>query len=85
VYNCLTARARALLDSTAVANEAGFMRKMFGQMVDYDRLSTTFRFCTGSPQLDEHGRIDKARLIQFLATQPKGTEALLVGFADTVV
>ena len=78
------ARARSLLDPNVDAYEGGFMRQMLGQMVDYDRLSTTFRFRTGSAQLDERGRIDKARLITFLETQPSGTEVLMVGFTDSV-
>ncbi|WP_341368026.1 phosphate ABC transporter substrate-binding/OmpA family protein [Yoonia sp. BS5-3] len=77
-------RARSLLDPNADAYEAGFMRQMLSQMVDYDRLSTTFRFRTGSAQLDERGRIDKDRLIEYLETQPSGTEILVVGFTDTV-
>lgn len=77
-------RARALLDSNADAYEARFMRDMLGQMVDYDRLSTTFRFRTGSAQLDERGRIDKERLITYLDGQPAGTEILVVGFTDSV-
>ncbi|MEL6839342.1 MAG: OmpA family protein, partial [Pseudomonadota bacterium] len=77
-------RAQALLDANADPYEAGFMRDMLEQMVDYDRLSTTFRFRTGSSQLDERGRIDKERLIDYLATQPAGTEVVMVGFTDDV-
>ncbi len=77
-------RARALLDPEANNYEAGIMRQMLGQMADFDRLSTTFRFRTGSSQLDERGRIDKARLIDFLETQPEGTEVMMVGFTDSV-
>ncbi|WP_394178882.1 substrate-binding domain-containing protein [Yoonia maritima] len=77
-------RARSLLDPSADAYEAGFMRQMLGQMVDYDRLSTTFRFRTGSAQLDERGRIDRDRLVEYLETQPAGTEVLMVGFTDDV-
>ena len=77
-------RARALLDPNADNYEAGFMRNMLAVMADYDRLSTTFRFRTGSSQLDERGRIDKARLIEYLASQPDGTEVVMVGFTDSV-
>lgn len=77
-------RARALLDPNVDAYEAGFMRQMLGQMVDYDRLSTTFRFRTGSAQLDERGQIDRERLIKYLEAQPSGTEVLMVGFTDDV-
>ncbi len=77
-------RARALLNTNADPYEAGFMRDMLEQMVNYDRLSTTFRFRTGSSQLDERGLIDKERLIDYLATQPAGTEVVMVGFTDDV-
>lgn len=76
-------RGRRLLDPTADAYEATFMRKMLGQMVDYDRLSTTFRFRTGSSKLDERGLLDMQRLVDYLATQP-GSEVLFVGFTDDV-
>ena len=79
-----SSRALSLLDPAADAYEAGFMRAMLGQMVDYDRLSTTFRFRTGSAQLDERGQIDRDRLVEYLETQPAGTEVLLVGFTDDV-
>ena len=77
-------RARALLNAEVDAYEGGFMREMLGQMVDFDRLSSTFRFRTGSTQLDERGVIDLERLISFLQTQPQGTEVMLVGFTDDV-
>ncbi|MDX8351225.1 phosphate ABC transporter substrate-binding/OmpA family protein [Cognatiyoonia sp. IB215182] len=77
-------RARALLDPNADAYEARFMRSMLSQMADYDRLSTTFRFRTGSSQLDERGRIDQDRLINYLAQQPANTEVVMVGFTDGV-
>lgn len=77
-------RALSLLDPDADAYEAQFMRDMLGRMVDYDRLSTTFRFRTGSSSLDERGRIDLARLVDYLAAQPEGSEILLVGFTDDV-
>lgn len=78
------ARARALLDPNVDPFEGGFMRQMLSQMVDFDRLSTTFRFRTGSAQLDERGQIDKERLVEYLETQPAGTEVLFVGFTDSV-
>ena len=77
-------RARALLDPNADAYEAGVMREMLGLMVDYDRLSTTFRFNTGSSRLDERGILDMQRLARFLENQPEGTQVLFVGFTDDV-
>lgn len=77
-------RAQSLLDPNADRYEAVFMRDMLSKMVDYDRLSTTFRFRTGSSKLDERGRIDMSRLASFLETMPAGTDVTFVGFTDSV-
>lgn len=77
-------RARMLLDASADAYEGAFMRDMLSKMVDYDRLSTTFRFRTGSSSLDERGLKDMERLADYLASQPAGSEVLFVGFTDDV-
>lgn len=77
-------RALALLDPNVDAYEGGVMREMLSEMVNYDRLSTTFRFSTGSSRLDERGRLDMARLADFLEAQPEGTKINIVGFTDGV-
>ncbi len=77
-------RATALQNANADAYEQGFMRQMLEKMVDYDRLSTTFRFRTGSAELNERGLVDKDRLIKYLETQPAGSDVLFVGFTDSV-
>jgi phosphate transport system substrate-binding protein len=77
-------RARMLLDPSVDAYEAGFMQDMLTQMVDYDRLSTTFRFRTGSSKLDERGRVDMERLSNYLSELDPGSEVLFVGFTDDV-
>ncbi|MEM9797856.1 MAG: phosphate ABC transporter substrate-binding/OmpA family protein [Pseudomonadota bacterium] len=77
-------RARALLNPNVDAYEGGVMREMMAVMVDYDRLSTTFRFRTGSSKLDERGIVDMARLTDYLADQPQGTKVMFVGFTDDV-
>lgn len=77
-------RTQSLLDPSVSDYESGFMRQMLASMAQYDRLSTTFRFRTGSAQLDERGRIDRDRLVTYLEGQPEGTEVLLVGFTDDV-
>lgn len=77
-------RARMLLDSKADAYEGGYMRAMLSQMIDYDRLSTTFRFRTGSSKLDERGQVDLERLVDYLERQGASTEILFVGFTDSV-
>jgi len=77
-------RARALLNTDADAFEGGVMREMLSQMVDHDRLSTTFRFKTGSSRMDERARIDMARLVDYLKDKPEGTKVTFVGFTDSV-
>ena len=77
-------RARALLDPAADPYEGGVMRQMLGTMVEYDRLSTTFRFRTGSSKLDERGQLDMKRLTEFLESKPAGTEVKFVGFTDSL-
>lgn len=77
-------RARQLLDPNVDAYEGGIMRQMLSQMVDYDRLSTTFRFRTGSSALDPRGLLNMQRLADYLETQPSGTNVLFVGFTDDV-
>lgn len=59
-------------------------REMSRVMQNYDRLSTTFRFTSGSARLDERGRSDLRRLTSFLEAQPKGSRVMIVGFTDTV-
>ncbi|MEM8694114.1 MAG: phosphate ABC transporter substrate-binding/OmpA family protein [Pseudomonadota bacterium] len=77
-------RAIAMQNAEGTPLEKAVMRQMLEKMVEYDRLSTTFRFQTGSALLDERGQIDKARLVEYLETQPAGSEVLFVGFTDSV-
>ena len=77
-------RARMLLDPTVDAYEGGVMREMLAEMVNYDRLSTTFRFRTGVSKLDERGQLDMERLANYLEKMPEGTKVMFVGFTDDV-
>lgn len=77
-------RALALLDPDADRYEAGVMREMLTQMTTFDRLSTTFRFRTGSSQLDERGELDMSRLADYLEKMPEGTKVKFVGFTDSI-
>ncbi|MEO1537780.1 MAG: phosphate ABC transporter substrate-binding/OmpA family protein [Pseudomonadota bacterium] len=80
-------RAQALQAEAAAYDagfEAGVMQEMLAEMGDYDRLSTTFRFRTGSSRLDERGRVDLERLVSYLENVPSGSEVKLVGFTDSV-
>lgn len=77
-------RARQLLQASADPSENAMMREMLSTMVNYDRLSTTFRFRTGSSQLDERAIVDMERLTEYLSDQPAGTQVKIVGFTDEV-
>ncbi len=76
------------LASAAKAYDAGFeasvMNEMLAEMTKHDRLSTTFRFRTGSSKLDERGKLDLKRLVDYLEGVPEGTEVTFVGFTDSV-
>ncbi|MCU0828137.1 MAG: phosphate ABC transporter substrate-binding/OmpA family protein [Tabrizicola sp.] len=77
-------RGQLLLAPNPDAFESGVMREMLAAMVDFDRLSTTFRFSPGSSKLDERGQLDISRLATYLESQPAGTKVLFVGFTDDV-
>ena len=77
-------RAQLLQDPNADVYEARFMQDMLSTMVGYDRLSTTFRFRTGSSTLDERGRFDMQRLADYLRTNDPEAEVVFVGFTDNV-
>jgi len=53
-------------------------------MGEYDRLTSTFRFRTGSNKLDERAKLDLERLAKYLEDMPEGTSVTLAGFADNV-
>ena len=53
-------------------------------MAGTERLSTTFRFRTGSNKLDDRGERDLVRLIDYLEGLPVGTIVTLAGFTDDV-
>ncbi|MEO0960243.1 MAG: OmpA family protein, partial [Pseudomonadota bacterium] len=75
-------RMRDLIQNTVDPYEFSLMRELLVEMLQYDRLSTTFRFASGSSQLDGKGLLDLERLVEFLEAQPKGTKIALVGFTD---
>jgi phosphate transport system substrate-binding protein len=79
-YSALTAEV-ARYD---VGFEGEVMSEMLSEMEQHDRLSTTFRFRTGSSRIDERGRLDMQRLIAYLEASPAGTTITLVGFTDDV-
>ncbi len=75
-------RMRAVLENAVDPFEFRLARNMLLEMFEWDRLSTTFRFASGSARLDGKGQADLERLIAFLSEQPAGTEVSVVGFTD---
>ena len=64
--------------------ERQFADQALAEIGDFDRLSTTFRFRTGSSQLEERGQLDLQRLVDYLGDLPIASEIQFVGFTDDV-
>lgn len=79
-----SSRAQRLQAAGADTFEAGVASDMIDMLDTNDRLSTTFRFRTGSTKLDPRGELDLERLANYLADLPEGTEITFAGFADNV-
>ncbi|MEM9129091.1 MAG: phosphate ABC transporter substrate-binding/OmpA family protein, partial [Pseudomonadota bacterium] len=79
---------KAALQGQLAGYDVGFEEKLVEAMLkdlgNNDRLSTTFRFNTGSSKLDERGRLDVSRLISYLERAEKDTKITFVGFTDDV-
>lgn len=79
---------RVALTKKVAEYDAGFegevLQEMLDEMENSDRLSTTFRFRTGSARLDERGRLDLQRLVAYLEDVPAGATVKFVGFTDDV-
>ncbi|MEO0989654.1 MAG: phosphate ABC transporter substrate-binding/OmpA family protein [Pseudomonadota bacterium] len=61
------------------------MQEMFSLLLSADRLSTTFRFETGSARLDARAQADIGRLATLLQTEQfANKEVIFVGFTDSV-
>lgn len=61
------------------------LRRFTQEVIGATRLSTTFRFASGSSQLDNKARADVERLAELLSLpQYEGAEVLLVGFTDSI-
>ncbi len=79
----VAAAVRAEMDQLTSANEANVARELYIDLLDHERLSTTFRFATGSSSLDNLSQSDLVRLAEYLGKLPDGTEVSLVGFTDS--
>jgi phosphate transport system substrate-binding protein len=59
------------------------MRELLVDMLQWDRLSTTLRFNSGSSTLSQKAINDVERMISYLEGLPLGTEVSVVGFTDS--
>ncbi len=76
-------RAQDVMDATTSVFELNLMREMLLEMYQWDRLSSTFRFASGSNNLERKSVLDLDRLVEYLQTQPSGTKIAVVGFTDS--
>ncbi|MBL4807840.1 MAG: substrate-binding domain-containing protein [Rhodobacteraceae bacterium] len=76
-------RMRQMINSTSDAFELSVMRELQVELLQWDRLSTTFRFSAGSDDLERKSMLDMIRLVEYLATLPAGADIALVGFTDS--
>ncbi|NSX53372.1 substrate-binding domain-containing protein [Sulfitobacter sp. 1151] len=61
------------------------LREMFEQLISADRLSTTYRFRTGSADLNARAQADVERLIKLLQDESfTNKEIIFIGFTDSV-
>jgi phosphate transport system substrate-binding protein len=79
-----SARATTLLNTQVDAFEGNVIRTLLAEMINFDRLSSTFRFRLGSSNLDERARLDMERLTNYLEGMPSGTTVAMVGFTDDI-
>lgn len=76
-------RAFDLIRNTVDPEEVQLMREMIVEILQYDRLSTTFRFASGSSTLETKAQDDVERLIGFVNQLPGDVEVSFVGFSDS--
>jgi len=76
-------RAQSVMDASTSVFELNLMREMVLEMYQWDRLSSTFRFASGSNNLERKSLLDLGRLIDYLQNRPAGTRVAVVGFTDS--
>jgi phosphate transport system substrate-binding protein len=72
-----------LIRNTVNPEEIPLMREMVVEILNYDRLSTTFRFASGSSTLESKALGDLDRLIDYVNQLPGDVEISFVGFSDS--
>lgn len=73
----------ALIETTHSPSEKALMADLVTEMATWERLSTTFRFRTGSSELENQSLRDLERLAAFIAAEGQGREFVFVGFTDS--
>ena len=76
-------RAFGLIRNTVNPEEVPLMREMVVDVLQYDRLSTTFRFASGSATLEAKALGDLDRLIEYVNQLSGDVEVSFVGFSDS--
>ncbi len=80
--NTNTGRIRDIILDTVDPAELPLMRELVVDLIQYDRLSSTFRFASGSSSLEAKALLDLERLVNYLSQATGDIEVTLVGFTD---
>jgi len=79
----MNGRLGDMIANTVVPAELPLMRELAVDMLQFDRLSTTFRFASGSSQIEAKSLVDLDRLVSYLGEFDEEIEIALVGFSDS--
>lgn len=79
----MSGRLGDLVHNTVDPAHIPLMRELAVDMLQFDRLSTTFRFASGSSQIEQKSLVDLDRLIELLNETSDNIEVSLVGFSDS--
>lgn len=79
----MSGRLGDMIANTVVPAELPLMRELAVDMLQFDRLSTTFRFASGSSQIEAKSLVDLDRLVSYLGQSDEEIEVTLVGFSDS--
>lgn len=78
-------RFASAIIANRTASELPELQRMVTEMLSSERLSTTFRFLTGSSELDSRAKDDVIRLAQELAKDTNSGKIIqLIGFTDSI-
>ncbi len=77
-----SARLEAAMQYNEEAISGAFVQRLVVDMVDSERMSTTFRFAPGSSLLDNKARRDLQRIVDIIEEEQPET-VVLAGFADS--